>query len=239
MQQNKEYSYIGDELDIFAQAVRWKSYVRSRVQRYLRGDILEVGAGIGGTTRRLCDGQQESWTCLEPDASLAARLEEHVHGAAVVPRPEILTGGLEALAPSRLFDTVLYIDVLEHIEDDGGELVRASRHLDAGGALVVLSPACQFLYTAFDTAVGHFRRYDKKRLRALTPPGTTVERLEYLDFAGMFLSLSNRLLLRSGSPSLGQIRLWDRLCVPLSRIVDPLIGRLAGKSILGVWRGPC
>jgi hypothetical protein len=229
-----ESRYVGSELEVFAHAVRWKAYFRSRIAPYLRGDVAEVGAGIGGTTKILCDGRQDSWVCLEPDASLAAEIDR----AALPPstRHEVVVGGLASLARERLFDAVLYIDVLEHIEDDRGELARAAAHLKPDGAIVVVAPAHQWLFTPFDAAIGHFRRYDKASLRAAAPPGVAEETLVYLDSVGLLASGANRLLLRSAHPTLGQIRLWDTLMVPLSRILDPLTRHAAGKSILGVWR---
>ena len=62
-------TYIGDELHLFANCVRWKSYFRSELKKYIRGDVLEVGAGLGGTTKVLHDGTADSWVCLESDAS--------------------------------------------------------------------------------------------------------------------------------------------------------------------------
>lgn len=68
------FVYVGTELDLFATAERWKAYVRRQVRPYLGRQVLEVGAGHGGTTRVLCGVEQECWVCLEPDRSLADRL---------------------------------------------------------------------------------------------------------------------------------------------------------------------
>ena len=238
MNQTDQYQYLGNELDVFAHAVNWKSYLRSQIGMYLHGDVLEVGAGIGGTTAVLCDGRQESWTCLEPDAELASRLMERAEGGAFALAPQLAVGTLEDLDPALRFDAILYIDVLEHIEDDRSEVAQAVERLKEGGALIVLCPAHQFLFTSFDEAVGHYRRYDKRMYRALTPADARLERLRYLDSMGMLLSLGNRLWLRSGSPTLKQIKLWDRLFVRLSRLVDGCLCRQVGKSILGIWRKP-
>jgi hypothetical protein len=62
--------------------------------------------------------------------------------------------------------------------------------------------------------------------------------MEYLDSVGVIASGANRLLLRSGMPTASQVALWDRVMVPVSRVIDPLFGRRIGKSILGVWRKP-
>jgi 2-polyprenyl-3-methyl-5-hydroxy-6-metoxy-1,4-benzoquinol methylase len=230
------YTYVGQELDLFATATHWKAYYRRHLAPLIRGQVLEVGAGIGGTTRVLCDGTQQGWTCVEPDPLLAARLEQAARERPFRLPVEVRIGSLADLEPDRSFDTILYIDVLEHIEDDRAELERAAGRLRPGGALIVLCPAHQFLFTEFDRAVGHFRRYDRAMFRAISPAGLELRRLFYLDAVGMLLSLGNRLLLKSGSPTPAQIALWDRLFIPCSRVVDPLtFGRL-GKSIVGVWR---
>jgi SAM-dependent methyltransferase len=228
--------YIGTELDVFAHARNWKAYLRTLVSPYLRGRVLEVGGGIGATTSALRSSGQDRWTVLEPDAELAGRLRERVAG--LQPGVRIVIGTLSAIRNEPIFDCVLYMDVLEHIEDDRAELERAASRLAPGGAIVVLSPAHQSLYTPFDAAIGHYRRYDRARLKRLTPPGTTLTRLQYCDCAGLLLTVGNKLLLRSASPTLAQVRAWDRACVPISRVIDPLLGWRLGKSILAVWTRP-
>ena len=109
---DSRYRYVGDELQIFAQAEHWKDYLRSRLARHIRGDVLEVGAGMGGTTRFLCDGTQRSWLCLEPDGGLADALRGLAYSGQLPLRTEVLVGSTSDLHPSRLFDAILYIDVL-------------------------------------------------------------------------------------------------------------------------------
>jgi SAM-dependent methyltransferase len=232
------YTYVGTELDLFAAAECWKSYVRRRVRPYLGRQVLEVGAGTGGTTRVLCDGRPQRWVCLEPDSSLADRLIASIHDGNLPDCCEARIGTLADLVECDRFDTILYMDVLEHIADDGAELARAAEQLQAGGHLVVLAPAHQWLFTPFDEAVGHFRRYSRSALQAAGPVDLALLRCEYLDSIGMLASLGNRLFLKSSMPSAAQIAVWDRLMVPLSRLVDPLIGYSLGKSVLAVWKKP-
>jgi len=228
-----EIEYGGTELEIFAQAVNWKSYFRSHLRQYLVGDVLEVGAGIGGSTALLYDGSQRNWVCLEPDPRLAELIARPA--SPQLNKCEIVVGTIHSLT-GRTFDAIAYIDVLEHIEDDRSELAAAADKLNPGGHIVVLAPAHGWLFTPFDKAIGHYRRYTKKMLLAITPGGTVMEKFVYLDSVGLLASLGNRLLLRSAQPNLGQIRFWDRMLVPLSRAVDPLLGYRAGKSLLAVWR---
>lgn len=228
-----EFRYVGAELDLFADAANWKSYWASQIQPYLHGDVLEVGAGIGANTSYLRPKGPGSSVSVEPDAELAAHLEEKFRTLSSE-RPHVaLCGTTSALSGE--FDTVVYIDVLEHIEDDRGEMQRAAWLVKPRGHLIVISPAHPFLYSAFDRSIGHFRRYNKRVLREITPPELKLERLRYLDSTGLFASLANRFVLRQSMPTRAQLRLWDRGMIPVSRVADPLTCYSVGKTILGIW----
>ena len=226
--------YAGTELEVFARAFHWKAYVRSETHAYLTGDVLEVGAGIGAATQALNDGTPSRWVCLEPDPALAARIRTDVLPS--LANCEVAVGALSDFDPHRAFNAVLYMDVLEHIKDDAAELARAADRLRPGGSLIVLAPALPWLYTPFDKAIGHYRRYTRKSLRAIAPPSVREEKCAYLDSVGMLASAGNRLLLHSAAPSHAQIRFWDGLLVPASRIADKLLWNCIGRSVLAVWR---
>lgn len=230
------FTYVGSELDLFASARNWKSYFRDQLAPYLGEDVLEVGAGLGGTTRVLCRGTERRWVGLEPDAALAGRLRDEVRSGSLPSCCEVRVGTLEEADPSETFDTILYMDVLEHIEDDAAEVARAARHLRPGGHVIALSPAHQWLYTPFDRAIGHYRRYTTAGFGALATADLAPVRVCYLDSIGFFASLGNKLLLQSAMPKPSQIAFWDRVLVRMSRAVDPLLGYSAGKSVLAVWR---
>jgi SAM-dependent methyltransferase len=229
-------AYPGTELEAFARAVTWKRYCRSHLAPFLVGDVLEVGAGLGGTTRVLCDGSQRSWTSTEPDRRLAECLRDATRTLARP--PEIVVGTVTDLGAHRTFDAILYSDVLEHIVDDRAELGRAAAHLRPGGHLVVLAPAHNFLYTPFDRSIGHQRRYSRDRLRRRTPAGFVLRQLYFLDSVGLLLSLFNRLVVRNPMPTPAQVLFWDRVLVRCSRLLDPLLAWRVGKTIVGVWQKP-
>jgi SAM-dependent methyltransferase len=231
-------TYVGTELDLFASATRWKGYLRRRISPYLGPEVLEVGAGLGGTTLALCRGDHRRWVCLEPDASLADRLRERIDSAELPPCCSIRGGTLADDRDPSAFDSILYVDVLEHIEDDASELERASDRLRPGGTLVVIAPAHPWLFTPFDTAIGHFRRYTRSTLSSIGPSGLDLVRVDYLDSVGLIASLGNRLILRRSMPGPWQVAAWDNLMVPLSRAIDPILGHRVGKSVMAVWRKP-
>jgi 2-polyprenyl-3-methyl-5-hydroxy-6-metoxy-1,4-benzoquinol methylase len=231
-----EYAYVGTELDVFARAENWKAYYGSFFPALLEGDVLEVGAGLGATARALCDGRQRSWVCLEPDPVLAGEIEAAVRSGRLPVCCQATRGDLTSLPPGALFDCILYIDVLEHIADDFTELARAARRLKTGGHLVVVAPAHSWLYTPFDEAIGHHRRYTRRSLAERVPRNLTARRLVYLDSVGLLLSLGNRVLLRSSRPTHAQIQFWDRVVIPVSRRLDPLLCYQVGKTVMGIWQ---
>lgn len=230
--------YEGTELEVFSRATNWKAYWSSKIRHLLMGEVLEVGAGIGSNTLLLQDPRRGHWVCLEPDASLVQDLRTRLMSRADAAEAEIIVGDLTAIAPDRSFDAILYIDVIEHIEGDRRELERAAARLSPGGALIILAPAHGWLFSPFDKAIGHHRRYDRRSLSAVIPADLHCLRLDYLDSAGLLASSANRFFLRSDFPTPGQIDVWDKRLIPISRVLDPLLGHRVGKSVLGIWVKP-
>jgi SAM-dependent methyltransferase len=231
--------YHGQELETFALATNWKARVLQVLAPHITGSVLEVGAGIGETTRALRPNLNVAeWFCLEPDVAMSqlicAAAAEGRLGADV----KSLCGTTADLSQKSRFDTILYIDVLEHIAEDRDELKRSTELLRAGGRLIVLSPAYQFLFSEFDRAVGHFRRYTKSRLRAVAPASLEELTAVYLDSIGLLASCANRFMLRQQHPTARQVMTWDRLMVPLSGLIDPLVQHRFGRSVIMIWKKP-
>src|SRR3984957_16771270 len=231
--------YVGGELELFGEARRWKGYLARQIAPFLGERVLEVGAGIGGATTALfeaAEGPCRAWLCLEPDLDLAAELRRRVNDGTLASLCTVRSGTVAALAEGELFDAILYIDVLEHIEDDAGELRRVAAHLTPRGRLVVMSPAHPWLYSPFDASVGHHRRYTRASLLAVAPRGLAPICVRYLDAFGLLASLANRVALREAMPTARQLAFWDRFLVGPSSHVDRFLWYSVGKSILGVWR---
>jgi SAM-dependent methyltransferase len=228
-------NYVGQELDTFAHARNWKKYWSCEIGPYLAGDILEVGAGLGANTEFLLTDRIASWVSLEPDPELAARMRTLLAEQSALSKCVVKVGTTATIDPESKFDGILYIDVLEHIEDDSAELARASKLLKKGGKIIVLAPAHQWLYTPFYRAIGHFCRYDRQSLSASKPPQCALRKICYLDSAGVLASAGNRLFLKQADPVLRQILFWDRFLVPISRVLDPLTFYAVGKSVLAIW----
>lgn len=231
-----EQSYAGQELDIFAKAVNWKKYFSSIITPYIGKKVVEVGAGIGATTAFLCDGTQEEWVCLEPDSVLRKQVDEKIADGQLPACCHTQEGFISNLEGGKTFDTILYIDVLEHIEEDRKEIEAASARLTIGGTIIVLSPAFRFLYSEFDRSIGHIRRYQRGGLIALTPEICQVKKIVSLDSIGLFTSLMNKTLLRQPLPTTDQILFWDNILIPVSRLVDKILDYRVGRSIICIWK---
>lgn len=227
--------YTGTELEVFRHAKNYKQYVRQKLSPYIGQKVLEVGAGVGGTTRVFADDNYQRWLALEPDGAMVASLHEQKRRGQLPDFVEIQQGTVQDLSSEGDFDTLLYIDVLEHIEAHQAELLSASQQVAIGGYIIVLSPAFQFLYTPFDEAIGHYRRYRRSDLRDLTPDNCRVADTFYLDAVGMLASVANLLVLRSSEPSLSQIKFWDSTIIPMSRVLDPLVGFNFGRSVICIY----
>jgi SAM-dependent methyltransferase len=232
--------YIGSELIIFSAAHNWRKYWQSFIpgmdSNLKDMEVLDVGAGLGSVMMSIHPKSFSRWVALEPDKEMFLALSKIISNDSELSKCEARHGTIQSLNDVEKFDLILYIDVLEHIKDDAGEIANAVKHLKDGGYLVVLVPANMFLFSRFDSAIGHFRRYSKKTLCDAIPVHLNRVRILSLDSVGMFASLTNKFLLKSGAPSKLQIFFWDNLLVKISKMLDPLLMFYVGKSIMGIWR---
>lgn len=229
--------YIGKELDIFTHAVRWKAYWSKKIAPFLGEDILEVGAGIGTNTKYLLEQNTavKKWVCLEPDTMLAQQILPKIDDS-YVNKVEVHEKCLDNFLLAEKFDTIIYIDVLEHIENHQEEVELALSFLKKGGHLIVLVPAHNFLFSEFDKAIGHYRRYNKKMLRKIIPLSLKQQKLMYMDSVGMLSSIANKYILKQAYPTIKQVKFWDSVIVRISKISDVVLMHQLGKSLLGIWK---
>lgn len=229
-----------EDIERLGTAKYFFDWVLDEFDPYLRGRVLEVGAGLGTITRKLVERYpQTSIVAIEPAANMFTDLRAY---AALTPQVEAYKQTLERLRPPGHggFDVALYLNVLEHIEDDGRELTLAAKALRSGGVVLVFAPALEWLYSELDHRAGHYRRYDVGRLGALARgAGLEVVSIRYFDVLGVLpYYLVYRML---GHTGITGSTLWgyDRLVVPLSRLVQRAVPRpLLGKNIILVARKP-
>jgi len=224
--------YIGKELELFQYATNWKAYFSSTIRQYIKGDVLEVGAGLGANTRFLVTSAATSWTFIEPDIELAGKIDGNTSELTILKRT--VTGTIKAIE-SEKFDTVIYIDVLEHIDESKAEIRKINNLLVKGGHLIILVPAFQFLFNDFDSQIGHFRRYNKTLLRHEVDLKLTEKKLFYLDSFGFFASLTSKFFIKQAMITSFQVKFWDNYLIRLSKIADRIFCRQFGKSLVGIF----
>ena len=227
--------YIGNELDLFKDAIRWKNYFSVKIKEYIKGDVLEVGAGIGANTEFLTKNNDRitSITCLEPDKKLCEEISiNNAHKN--LPIKNIIAGTIINIEET--FDTIIYIDVLEHIEESKKEIELIKKRLNKNGHLIILVPAFNYLFSEFDLSIGHFRRYNKKMLRNEINKQLIEKQIFYLDSMGLIASIANKILLKKSTPSIANIKFWDNILVKISKITDRIILYKLGKSLIGIYQ---
>jgi SAM-dependent methyltransferase len=220
-----------DDLECLAASKYFFDWVLEEFEPYVRGRVLEVGAGTGTITRKLVDRHPDaSIVSLEPSENLFVSLDAY---AAMTDR---VTAEKETLADSGTrfagaFDAVLYVNVLEHIADDEREIQLAAEALRPGGALLVFGPGLEILYSGLDHKAGHYRRYSLQHLRLITEgAGLRIVTLHYFDLLGVLPYLVVYRWLHSTQISGSTMWGYDRLIVPLSRLIqhvlrDPPLGK--------------
>jgi SAM-dependent methyltransferase len=221
--------YQGKELENFDLANFWRKYIYFQIKFFLKNEILEVGAGIGSFSKNYEKSFNEI-TLIEPDKYNFKKLKQNIRNKNII----ILNTSIKKT--KKKFNCILYMNVLEHIRDHVKEINFAIKKLNKNGFLIILVPAHQKLFTKFDKAVGHYRRYSmsffKKKFRNIT-----LEKLIFLDFFGYFLYFFNNLFLKKEVyPSKFKILIWDKIFTPITIIIDFLIGYKFGKNILCVYK---
>lgn len=224
-------------LNQLAELDRYNHWIYEQIASAIGSRILEVGSGTGNITRFLCANGQE---VMATDVVSSYRNElQRLFGA----KPNVQVGkfDLDRESPvefvAQPFDTVVCLNVLEHIEDDEFALAQMHRTLAPGGKLALLVPAHRILYGEFDRAVGHFRRYEKRELVGkLNQAGFVVSEMKFFSLLAMLPWLINGRLLKRDYLPAGQANLADRL-VPLLKL-EKFIGPPCGLSLIAIAQKP-
>lgn len=233
MTQTNGRSYFGTDLEVMSFAINYQRWIFAEFLPYIKGSVAEVGAGMGNVSKLILDSNIKSLTAFEPSVNMYPLLEKAFKTdmrAKAVNDLLCIAGGAES------FDSVLYVNVLEHIEDDACELACAHTALTSGGYLMIFVPALPWLYSEFDRQLGHFRRYTKNSLLALVQrSGFSVVKVCCFDMAGIIPWFINFTLLKNTMSS-HAVSLYDRLVVPVMRVVEKWAPPFIGKNILLVAR---
>ena len=210
-------------------AINYHRWIIDEFEPYLGETIAEVGAGRGSVSKLLLRNPNKRLVAFEPSKNLYPLLEEELRQEA---RAKAVNDFFGVTYRQEGFDSIVYINVLEHIQDDRAELANALEVLKPNGHLLVFVPALTWLYSDFDKQIGHFRRYVKKGLdRLVREVGFTLVKARYFDLAGIIPWYINFVLLRNSIGS-GSVSWYDNLVVPVMRLIEGVVTPPIGKSVL-------
>ncbi len=201
---------------------------------FLKGRVIEVGAGIGQLTGGLSSVPTvEELVSVEPDAKFCETFRR-LH-----PGHRIVQGTVDALPTNSAWDTLVSINVLEHIYEDDTELARWRQKLVArGGYLCLFVPARPEIYAPIDRDFGHHRRYTRPQLRSkLERAGFSIIRLNYFNWVGYFAWWFNFRSLKKRHFDVGAVAFFDRVIFPVVYSLECNIVRPPfGQSLLAIAR---
>ena len=225
----KIIQYDGFELDHFDSAINFRKYQISLIKEFINGKFLEVGAGKGGLIP-FYNNILKDITIIEPEKKLFKILKKKYSKNKIKVKNQTIKD------VKKKYDTIIYYDVLEHIENDLSETKEAIKRLTKNGYLIFSVPAYQSFYSDFDKSVGHFKRYNKQDFVKLEKKtGLKIKKLAYYDSVGFLFLVMNKLFCLKQTNLKNKIYLWN-LLMPVSKLIDFLTFNKFGKSLLCVFR---
>ncbi len=220
--------YNGWELRFFDKAYIFRNYQFSFLKNDIIGDVCEVGPGHGV----ICDKYKytsKNISLFEQSKKISQILKKKYKKD-----KKIKVFNKYFNVTGKKYDTILYLDVLEHIKYPKKELRKIIMSLKKGGKLILTVPAYQHLYSQFDVDVGHYKRYTKKTfLNEIEGLKFSNFKFYYIDSIGYFLSLASKLLIKKNYKLNfdKKIKIWNFL-IYFSKIVDFLTMYSFGKSLI-------
>ena len=230
-----EHHEIGAEtLRRMSALERYNNWILEKIAPWTGNRVLEVGSGIGNISRFFLDCEELCLTDVQEDYLRTLR-ERFADRANVTVARYNLEESPEALR-GREFDTILALNVLEHIEKDTPALREMASLLAPGGRLILQLPAHTLLYGSLDIHLDHFRRYTAADIRRkFASAGLETERLVRFNmFGALGWLLCSRVLRKKILPQ-GQLGLFNRL-TPLFMAIERVVPAPFGLSLLAVGR---
>ena len=224
------------ELEVLSSMPNYYSWIMEAFAPLVRGRVVEYGAGKGTISERLAP-LADKLILVEPMANLAAVLRAKFRDHSKVEVAEVSLEQHTVSIDDGAVDTVVMVNVLEHIQNDREVLFQLCRILRPDGHLLIFVPALRGLMSRLDLLFGHFRRYHRAELvEKITEAGGEVQLCRYFDFLGVapWFLLNKLMGATTFNPKLVYIN--DKFVVPISAAVERVISPPFGKNIILIAR---
>jgi SAM-dependent methyltransferase len=229
------FSYSGSELEAVAEAKNYYDWIIDSFASRIGVRAVEAGAGIGTVSDLILQrALPQSLVLIEPDGGNVAMLRKRFQNDG---RVLVRHGYLEEFASSLNADSVIAVNVLEHVERDADFLYAAHKALVDKGSLLLLVPALPAIFGSLDHAFDHFRRYTRSGLRKqLLEAGFEIETMHYLNMLGVAAWFVSGRIFHRTTLGRGQVRFYDRCVIPVLRQIETRFRPPIGQSILAIAR---
>jgi SAM-dependent methyltransferase len=229
--------YPGRDLEAMSFAVNYHRWILRLFRPHLGRRVVEVGAGNGSFSRMLLECSLESLSLVEPAANgyqiLRERMAQPPNATIVHTYQAVFSQVAEEIRARQQPDSIIYVNVLEHIQDDQAELRLIRQTLSAKGRLFIFVPALPCLYSEFDRSLGHFRRYKKPELEdKCRRAGFRLRRTAYFDAFGVAPWFIKYRLLKSRAAEPAAVAVYDKFVVPVAQKLETRMSPPIGKNIL-------
>lgn len=224
------------QLDNLEGMFNYYNWIMTLFAPHLGQRIMEIGAGTGTFSRLLAAHPSvTSLVLVEPDPRLNVRLrQDFADDARVTVVPSVIEELTAGMLASWQIDSIVMVNVLEHLEDDAAVLRTLRAALPVGGKILTFSPAFPMLFSAFDASAGHFRRYTRKTLHsAFAKAGLEIVESCYFNLPGFFVWLIMMRLLGTSHFGKGRVSLFN-CAIPLIQAVEKYWAPPVGQSIVAI-----
>jgi len=227
---------IGIEtLEAISIATNFNAWMYKTILPWCSGNILEIGSGIGNISKHFIEDSSTITLTDIRDNYVNQLQSEFGDKAKQVFKLDLTDANFSQVYQDHLgmYDTVFALNVVEHIEDDNLAILNAKTLLKKNGHLVILVPAYQFMYNTFDTALEHFRRYNKSNLTQVIGKHLPVVHSQYFNAFGMLGWFMSGRVLKKKSIPVNQMKMYDNLLF-IAKTIDFLSFNKFGLSVISV-----
>jgi SAM-dependent methyltransferase len=234
---SEQVIYPGRDLEAMSFAVNYHRWILEIFSPYLGDHLAEIGAGTGAFSELLLERRAASLSVVEPSTAMYQMLKGHIERIETPTKVKtynaLFSNVADEIKQQQQPDSIIYVNVMEHIQDDMAELDAVWRTLERGGRLFLFVPAIPGLYGAFDREVGHFRRYMKAELEEkCRRAGFKVLQSTYFDLIGVVPWWVKYCLFNSSTLEAGAVKLYDKYVVCIAKAIESVFKPPIGKNVL-------